>query len=200
MKAYTGVGSRSTPVWCRFFMEDVASAMANDKYVLRSGSAQGADSAFELGCDKVCGAGNIYVPWGGFGTGKANMFKDYHILTGKQFETAREFLLEKKIIPHFDNMKEPAQKLHARNYLQVVGHWDKIIPSKVLFYFAEHDWVTGEPLGGTRTAVLLGQEFDIPCYNLREEKVFNKLAKRLDLQNQQFYIDTQDERLNKGVH
>lgn len=197
MKYYTGVGSRGTPVWCRFAMEDIAAVLAGKGYTLRSGSAQGADSAFEIGVDRVCGAGDIYIPWGGFGCGEATMFKDYHILTNKQFEVARDFYLSSGIIPHFDGMKSASQKLHARNYLQVVGHGVKVNPSKVCLYFAEEDWITGEPMGGTRSAVLLAKRFGVPTYNLLRDCDFNRVAEITGINSKQWYIDNQDIRLGR---
>lgn len=196
MKAYTGIGSRTTPVWCRFAMEDIASKMADKGYTLRSGSAQGADSAFEIGCDRVCGAGDIYIPWKGFGTGKENMFKFYHVLSNAKFEEARDVYLSTGIIKNFDDMKQSVQKLHARNYLQVVGHGMKDRLSKVCIFFAEVDWVTEEPTGGTRSAVLLSKHFGVPTYNLKDDKAFEKVAKMLDIKSKQWYIDNQDIRLN----
>lgn len=196
MKAYTGIGSRTTPVWCRFAMEDIASKMADKGYTLRSGSAQGADSAFEIGCDRVAGAGDIYIPWNGFGTGSENMFKFYHTISNRQFEKAKKIYLETGIIKNFDSMKQSVQKLHARNYLQVVGHYDRVIPSKVCIFFAEVDWVTDEPVGGTRSAVLLSKHFGVPTYNLKDDKAFEKVSKMLDIKSKQWYIDNQDILLN----
>lgn len=197
MKYYTGVGSRSTPVWCRFAMEDIAAILSGKGYALRSGSAQGADSAFEHGVDKVCGSGDIYIPWGGFGTGKATMFKDYHILTTKQFEIARDFYLSSGIMPYFNEIKPAAQKLHARNYLQVVGHGAKVDPSKVCLFFAEEDWITGEPQGGTRSAVMISKRFGVPTYNLKKDDDFKRVAEITGINSKQWYIDNQDIRLRR---
>lgn len=192
MNYYTGVGSRNTPVWCRLAMEDIATSLAGKGYSLRSGSAQGADSAFEIGADNACGAGDIYIPWSGFGTGRPTMFKDYHVLTNKQFEVARDLYIETGIIPHFNEMKQASQKLHARNYLQVVGHGVTVNPSKVCLYYAEGDWITGEPEGGTRSAVMLSRHFGVPIYNLMNQEHFKKVQKITGIRPREWYIDNQD--------
>ena len=53
--AYAGVGSRSTPAKVLQWMEWIGRGMAEAGMVLRSGAADGADSAFERGCDSVGG-------------------------------------------------------------------------------------------------------------------------------------------------
>ena len=49
MKYYTGMGSRRTPPNILAMMTHLARAFAHHGYTLRSGGAQGADSAFALG-------------------------------------------------------------------------------------------------------------------------------------------------------
>ena len=65
-QAYAGVGSRSTPAKVLQWMESIGRAMAEAGMVLRSGAAEGADSAFERGCDSVGGDKRIYLPRAGF--------------------------------------------------------------------------------------------------------------------------------------
>lgn len=52
MKYYTGVGSRETPEHILKFIEDVAYWLAGRGYTGRSGSAAGADTAFEQGFNR----------------------------------------------------------------------------------------------------------------------------------------------------
>lgn len=63
---YTGVGSRETPNDVMKVMYKFAQKMALHGAVLRSGGADGADTAFEWGCDKKQGMKEIYLPWNGF--------------------------------------------------------------------------------------------------------------------------------------
>lgn len=49
MKAYTGVGSRSTPQDIMKMMSALASKLEVEGWVLRSGAADGADTGFENG-------------------------------------------------------------------------------------------------------------------------------------------------------
>jgi len=48
-KFYTGIGSRKTPYQVQQQMQRIAQFLAKKGYTLRSGSANGADSAFEEG-------------------------------------------------------------------------------------------------------------------------------------------------------
>ncbi len=193
VKHYTGIGSRNTPVWCRFAMEDIASALALKGYILRSGAAQGADSAFEIGCDRSCGSGEIYIPWKSFGCSEPTIFKDYITLSSKEFQKARRAFIKYNIIPHFDSMKSAIQKLHARNYYQVLGKQGK--KSLVCIYYANVDWCTGEPEGGTRSAVMLSKLLKIPCYNLQDQKDFDKVASIVKIPSMEHYKLHQDVRL-----
>lgn len=63
---YTGVGARNTPDRILDIMEHVGYVLAQRGYVLRSGGAEGADKAFEAGCDAAHGNKKIYIPWSGF--------------------------------------------------------------------------------------------------------------------------------------
>ena len=46
---YAGIGSRKTPDDVLAFMQRIAQWLAKRNYILRSGAAQGADTAFENG-------------------------------------------------------------------------------------------------------------------------------------------------------
>lgn len=48
MKYYTGIGSRQTPKDILKLMEDIAFKLAQKGYILRSGAAGGADTAWNL--------------------------------------------------------------------------------------------------------------------------------------------------------
>lgn len=63
---YAGVGSRETPEDVLQLMRQFAIKLANLGWVLRSGGAPGADSAFEAGCKEVQGRMSIFLPWKGF--------------------------------------------------------------------------------------------------------------------------------------
>ena len=59
---YTGIGSRKTPIEIINKMIKLGQILGKHGYILRSGGANGADKAFEQGCDNVLGKKEIYLP------------------------------------------------------------------------------------------------------------------------------------------
>lgn len=55
-------------------MRAVAEELARHGMILRSGGADGADSAFEEGCRRVNGKMEIYLPWRGFNGNHSPLF------------------------------------------------------------------------------------------------------------------------------
>lgn len=144
---YTGVGSRETPQDIYTLMSKIAQKLSEMDYTLRSGGADGADLAFESGAGKK----EIYIPWKGFNDSPSNFYN----IPEEAFEVAA------KIHPAWDKLGQGAKKLHARNILQVLGqNLDK--PSKFLVCWTSN----GKDTGGTRTAIVLAREYNVPVINL----------------------------------
>lgn len=162
-KFYTGVGSRETPLVVQEIMERAARMLAVRGWVLRSGHADGADRAFERGCDQAGGEKEIYLPWYRFNQSNSRL----HRIPDWAFEQAKEIYGER-----WQYLKAPVKKLHARNILQVMG-WSEDAPQSEFLVC----WTfTGLPIGGTRTAILLAEELSIPVVNLfRGEKALEEL-------------------------
>lgn len=150
---YTGVGSRQTPLSVMGIMESVAAHLGAYSWVLRSGGADGADTAFENGCKTAKGAKEIYIPWRGF-NGRSG--PDYiHTVPPQAFKIAE------RIHPAWSACSPGAKKLHARNVCQVLGR-DLATPSTALICWT----LDGRKSGGTRTAIVLADEHKIPVFNL----------------------------------
>lgn len=58
---YAGIGARSTPNKVLTIMEKLGGLFAKKGFILRSGAAEGADSAFEKGCDLENGHKEIFL-------------------------------------------------------------------------------------------------------------------------------------------
>ena len=156
-KCYTGVGSRSTPGQVLVVMKLVAQKLRKDGWILRSGAAEGADNAFESGAK---GKKEIYVPWKGFAKDKTHLVKG-------DYSKERDLLFDRRVMTyaHWERLKVGGKKLHCRNVNQVLG-FDLDSPSKFLLFWAP---MSGdEPVGGTRTAVLLARCYDIPVFRIGE--------------------------------
>ena len=66
----SGVGSRETPENILTEMTAIGAFCRENKILLRSGHADGADFAFELGAQEACVA---YLPWNGFNRQKTSL-------------------------------------------------------------------------------------------------------------------------------
>lgn len=150
-RSYVGIGARVTPERVLGVMESIAGMLAIRGFILRSGGADGADSAFERGCDTTNGQKEIYLPWKDFND------HDSELVVNKPlaFQIAEEFH------PAWRAVKQGGRKLHARNAHQVLG-WNLNEPAEFVICWTEH----GAFRGGTAQALRMAQHFDIPIYNL----------------------------------
>lgn len=166
---YTGIGSRETPNDILDRMTRLGSWFSELDWVLRSGGAEGADRAFERGVrvGKQC---DTYIPWKGFAKHSDNP------MIGSEFDTWEEAQeLASTIHPAWERCSRGAKALHARNVYQVLGS-DLKTPSKFVVYYAK-ETKTGEVSGGTRTAVMLARQHNIPCVNMLHDGWFDQLQK-----------------------
>jgi hypothetical protein len=151
MPFYTGVGSRQTPPPVLDIMREAGRRLALLGWTLRSGHAEGADPAFEEGCDAAGGAKEIFLPWAGF-NGSTSSF---HGAPAAAFEIA------KRIHPAWDALTDYVRKCQARDIQQVLGPaLDK--PSLAVIAWTEG----GALVGGTATALRLAAERGIMALNL----------------------------------
>lgn len=186
MKFYTGIGSRETPQEVLDVMRKFAYLYAKKGYVLRSGGAEGADTAFAEGWGDAwsesvnntmqsdCKA-EIYLPWNEF-NGQLSTMEGRVLVTNKTIlEQAEQIASE--VHPAWGSCKQGARKLHTRNVFQVLGATlDK--PSTAVLCYA---LVQGSSVkGGTRTAVEIAKKYDVPVFNLAEPKVFEKFKKYVE--------------------
>lgn len=159
---YTGIGSRETPLEHIQLFIRIAEYLASIGYTLRSGGANGADLAFEIGCDNNQGKKEIYIPWYRFNNSDSMLFH-----TPKEcFNIAKEFH------PNWDNLSDYAKKLHARNVCQILGQDLKTPTSFIVCYTKD-----GKEVGGTAMAIRIAKSYNIPVFNVggyKEVDVFRK--------------------------
>lgn len=188
MKAYTGVGSRKTPKAIADVMHRLAVKLGSQGWTLRSGAAEGADIAFELGwlewyANNTRGIvepqAEIYVPWSGFEDhDKGGLFGATIVPSDIWFQNwDKAEKIAARIHPAWENCSQGARKMHTRNVFQVLG---KTLdsPSKMLVCWADVD-TDGVPGGGTRTAWVLAREHNIECFNLRYPEHMARIEKFL---------------------
>lgn len=158
---WTGIGSRNTPKHILEQMQEYACNMAKAGLVLRSGGAEGADTAFQLGYMQASALmypteAEIYVPWAQFGNVPA-MYKRVYQRSLQAQQIARS------VHPVYDKLKNAVQLLHERNVHQILGA-DLNTPSTFVLFYAEE--VRGKVKGGTATAVHLARARGIPTINM----------------------------------
>lgn len=162
-KFYTGIGSRKTPENVLTKMVKIAEIMAKKGYILRSGGADGADTAFENGCDQANGAKEIYVPWEGF-----NGVFDGISVTGNEEEAEK---IASKFHPAWHKCSQGAKKMHIRNVYQILGADLKTPTQGVVCWTPE-----GRGGGGTGQALRIAKHFGIPINDLGEEVNLQKIT------------------------
>ena len=147
-------------MWCR----------ANGA-TLRSGHAEGADYAFEVGALEACIA---YLPWESFGEDRRLPGVAYPVFEASKMADD----LVRKVHPAPERLSGAAWRLHGRNTWQVFGPAFHM-PSSCLVC-----WTPGGTVqGGTATAIRLAQVAGIPVFNMfrwSKQDVIDELEELLE--------------------
>jgi hypothetical protein len=167
---FTGIGSRETPGEIQLLMTDLGYALSKKKYILRSGGAPGADTAFEYGTlDALHETGvdrrEIYMPWKGFNRGEKRDESSDVVPSGDLLDLA--MTLASSIHPAWDKCSPAARTLHSRNVFQIWGR-DLETPSEFVILWATPVGKRAVK-GGTNMAYQIALAADIPIYNLYYE-------------------------------
>lgn len=147
-KYYAGIGSRQTPAPILALMTRAAAALGALGWTLRSGGANGADTAFAQGAD----TSEIYLPWAGF-----NGVRD-GIVCGDN-EICR--LIAEKHHPNWAACSHGARALHTRNVAQVLG-----LPGADESRFVLCWTIGGTGAGGTGQAIRIARAHNIEIFDL----------------------------------
>jgi len=158
---YTGIGSRETPDMILNCMANEAYNFAMEGYVLRSGGANGADTAFEEGCDSMLGGKEIYIPWPEFND---RPHSETDLYPKKWSQWSELFEIAEKFHPAWNNLSIGGKKLHARNVCQVLG-FDLKTPSDFVMCWTKN----GKACGGTGQAIRIAEHYGIKVINLYNE-------------------------------
>jgi hypothetical protein len=144
-KYYTGVGSRQTPPDVLALMTRIATKLREGGFILRSGGAQGADSAFTAGAGKY-----------------TEIWRPEHCTPMAEEIASRYHPVWNRLTPY-------VKKLHGRNVFQVLGG-DLATPSEFLICWTPDGCVShgGRSIqtGGTGTAISIASEYGVQVNNL----------------------------------
>ena len=150
IQSYAGIGSRATPPDILEAMSNLAGHLAGQPWILRSGAAHGADTAFEDGCKEMNGRREIYLPWPSY-NGHHSRFVPKHQAYG----------IAQKYHPAWDKLTQGGQKLMARNVHIVLGVYLRDPVKFILCWTPD-----GKIKGGTGMALRMAEHMEIPIINL----------------------------------
>ena len=165
---YAGIGARKTPEHVLGTMERLGSRLAHEGIGLRSGGAEGADEAFEKGCDQAKGRKEIVIPWKGFRGRTENCHWELY---------PSMFTVAESAHPAWDRLSDPVRRLMARNVCQVTGYgpWGISYSLFILCYTPG-----GKGQGGTGLTVRLAKAYGIPVFDLGFEEELKEWEGLLD--------------------
>lgn len=151
LQTYAGVGARKTPQDVLNLMSYIAIKLSTCGFILRSGGAKGADTAFEQG------AGH-----------KKEIFYA-NDATPEAIAIARQFH------PAWNKLSDYPIKLHGRNSFQVLGR-DLNTPANVLICWTPNACKSHATrsynTGGTGTAISIADAYHVPIVNLAHPEDF----------------------------
>lgn len=188
---YAGIGSRKTPPEVLAAFEYLGEELAKQGLVLRSGGADGADTAFEKGCDKANGVKEIYLPWKEFNGNTSPLY--IYDNCEKAFEIATKYH------PNFDMCSKGEKALLARDGYQILGA-DLNTPSDFVICYTEG----GKGEGGTGQSLRIAKDYNIkicdfgrfPKESVWEytQKVLEVIESRQNIKNEKITIEKETER------
>ncbi len=166
--AYSGIGSRETPSDIMAEMTEIASVLEGRNMIMRSGGAQGADSAFEDGIQSKQNK-EVFIPWKGFQNSQDGVLMDPSV-------EAKAHAIVMRLHPAPDRLSSGALRLHTRNVSQVLGQ--KLdSPVKAVICWTPN----GADQGGTGMAIRIADEAGIPVINMRRPEIRKALLAELGL-------------------
>lgn len=142
---YAGIGNRETPSDILKDMTQIAAYLSSLNYILRSGAAQGADTAFEKGAIKK----EIFI---------ANDCTEEAMAYSSKFH------------PAWDRCSDFVKRLHGRNAMILLGQ-NLDTPVKFVVCYTSD----GLASGGTGQAIRIAQDLGIQCFNLHDKTTRNRL-------------------------
>jgi hypothetical protein len=159
VKIYAGIGSRETPEPILALMRAVAARLGALGWRLRTGGADGADTAFEEGAPNEMA--DLFLPWPSFnGRGRSTLSRP----------TEQALQIAARMHPAWDRLKSHVRALLARNVHQVLGA-DCASPASLVLCWTS-DGATRETTvgtGGTGQAIRTAALYGVPVYNLARD-------------------------------
>ena len=159
---YAGVGARKTPSAMLAHMKHMARELAARGWHLRTGGADGADSAFANATPTE--QRTVFVPWRGYNGWEASTNQGgslCRVLDAEEIRTMREAAAPHH--PAWERCPDRVRDLHARNVAVLLGA-DMRQPVDAMVCWTDK----GQVRGGTGMAIRLARHHGVPVLNLAE--------------------------------
>jgi hypothetical protein len=157
---YAGMGSRRAPKAVLEAITAAARALAARGYTLRSGGADGCDTAFEAGAGQLR---DIYLPWPGFGP----TTRTDHPLDAHSIPTPEAHAIAREHHPGWNALSTISQALLARTSHVILGA-DLNTPVRFAICWTPDGATTAttRTTGGTGQAIRICTALEIPVFNI----------------------------------
>ena len=154
---YVGIGPQTAGEAVIEMSKAFATAMAEMKWTLRSGGAEGMDEAFEAGCDSVQGTKEIFIPDAGFRKRNNSTDKIVHTLD-KHLNAIQQ---AKPFFPTWDKLGTTTQMFLVRNVFALFG--EKLNkPANLVVTWNQYEGT------GSFQLLQMAKTAGIPAFNLAE--------------------------------
>ena len=179
MKYYAGIGSRETPKEICNKMTEIASLLEKQDFVLRSGGAEGADHAFEIGISDPLMM-DIYLPYINFNNKSGSKYIFISTFDHSNYKAAYESL---KYHPRGFNMSHGTKVMMIRNYFQACGLVNQSNSSFVICWTPKgangYTIKTTYEDGGSGQCIRIAAAHNIPVYNLKDSRYSHLTAQEI---------------------
>ena len=152
---YAGIGARNTPRHVLKDMQSIAHNLSIFGWHLRTGGADGADTAFFRGIKNKTNC-TVFLPWPNY---NAYAGPYCHVISQAHNNPLTE--LANNYHPAWHKCRPGVRKLHARN-IAIVLHQTLQKPVNAIICWTEN----GQIQGGTGHALRIAQDKNIPVFNL----------------------------------
>ena len=160
LPTYAGIGATNAPAEARELMRALATELAGQDFLLRSGGAQGSEEAFEAGAVAAQGQRRVYLPADGLPTGPwRGTQPDAAESTFPIPERAYEFAAARH--DNWEGLAENTRRQYARNAVEILGD-DLATPTDFVVCWTRD----GNDTGVTAQALEIAREHNIPVINL----------------------------------
>lgn len=156
---YSGIGSRDTPDDILQLFTMIAQQL-NDHYILRTGDAIGADRAFAYGATNVC------------------QYSARDIIDDRYHNREQAIAISRALHPNWPRTNEYSCALLARNVYVVLGD-DLMTKSRFVICWTRDCQV----VGGTGHTIRIARHYQIPVFNLADNKVRCAFEQEIECDN-----------------